>query len=438
MLEKTLNHIFLSLSSFWALVFFRRGLFYSFLSIYLHFYLGMSITEATLFGTTGMVSSGLFQSFVWNKAADNIFNRKILIVWGEVLAALGYILIWFLHVQVYHQIAPITAGWVITFGLFVVEAFWSASNVGWAAIIADVTPGDERSSLMGRLSAVGGVGRMAGAGAAASLYGFGGFNGWGFFSGALFFISALAIVSSAIVIQIFIKDDDLVYRYDVINPLKSESINNQSIAFDKQFYFLLIIGLAAINLGRNAVVLIKNLFLIERFNASNELIGTLEILASVSTVLTGLMTPYLVKKIGDWHLYLVSISCAIIALIGFVIMPYIGLVLLMLIMFQFVMVTIRATTYSIVSNLVPAEVRGRYFGYYNTVFFLSFGLGGTLYAAPLIDILQALGYDVIFAYQVSFFVSAILVVSGLGLTLLLYKRSQFLKKTQKSILKSLI
>lgn len=430
-----LNRVFLSLSTFWTLVYFRRGLFYSFLSIYLHFYLEMSVTEATLFGSTGMISSALFQSFLWGKVADMVHNRKRLIVWGEIIAAGGYMLIWYLHILAYKEIAPIAAGWVITVGLFGVEAFWSASNVGWSSLISDVTPEDDRSSLMGRLSAIGGMGRIAGAAAAAIFFSYGGFRGGGFYSGVLFGLSAFVIVLSAIIIQFCIKDTDLKYRYD--QDLGAEVDEGRAILgarklvipFDKKFFFMFIIGLAAINIGRNAIVLIKNIFLVERFNAPDEIIGALEILTSVSTVATGLLTPYMVGRLGDWKLYLLSGLVAIAGLIGFVFSPHLLLSLAMMVCLQFAMVTVRATTYSIISKKVPAKVRGRYFGYYNTVFFLSFGLGGTVFAAPIVDILQIIGFDVIVAYQFSFTASALLVVVGLLLTLYLY--FQELKKEEE-------
>jgi hypothetical protein len=48
---------FIGLTSFEILAMFRRGLFYAFLSIYLRHYLGLSVTETTLFATLPMTFS---------------------------------------------------------------------------------------------------------------------------------------------------------------------------------------------------------------------------------------------------------------------------------------------------------------------------------------------------------------------------------------------
>ncbi|MBL7180813.1 MAG: hypothetical protein ABIK98_06895 [Pseudomonadota bacterium] len=57
--------VFFGLSSFEMLAMFRRGLFYAYLSIYLRHYLGMSVTETTLFATLPMVANVCCQTFVW-------------------------------------------------------------------------------------------------------------------------------------------------------------------------------------------------------------------------------------------------------------------------------------------------------------------------------------------------------------------------------------
>ncbi|MHA2273314.1 MAG: hypothetical protein ACXACI_15755, partial [Candidatus Hodarchaeales archaeon] len=59
------HRAFFGLSSFQVLAMFRRGLFYTYLSIYLRFYLGLSVTETTLFATIPMILNVTFQMFVW-------------------------------------------------------------------------------------------------------------------------------------------------------------------------------------------------------------------------------------------------------------------------------------------------------------------------------------------------------------------------------------
>ncbi len=84
---------FLSISSFQVLAMFRRGLFYSFLSIYLRFFLGLSVTETTLFATFPMVLNVLSQTFVWGAVSDRFQLRRTLIILGEISAAISTFLV---------------------------------------------------------------------------------------------------------------------------------------------------------------------------------------------------------------------------------------------------------------------------------------------------------------------------------------------------------
>ena len=76
---------------------FRRGLFYSYLSIYLRHFLGLSVTETTLFATLPMVLNIVFQTFVWGVFSDKYQLRRTLIVCGEALAGFGTIIVWYAH-----------------------------------------------------------------------------------------------------------------------------------------------------------------------------------------------------------------------------------------------------------------------------------------------------------------------------------------------------
>ena len=149
---------FLGISSFQILAMFRRGLFFSYLTIYLRHYLGLSVTATTLFTTLPMIVNVLAQRYVWGVLSDRLQKRRLLIVWGELLAGVGTILLFYAH----KVPADATAsGWVIIGGLAVIEIFWYMSNIGWSALISDVYRQAERSRIMGRLESIGGLGRNA-------------------------------------------------------------------------------------------------------------------------------------------------------------------------------------------------------------------------------------------------------------------------------------
>ena len=418
---------FLGLSTFQILAYFRRGLFYAFLSLYLHFFLGLSVTESTLYATFGMLASSFCQATVWGYLADHIFNRKIMVFYGELIAAVGHIIVWWLQYQAYAYYGPRVAGYVITFGLTIIEVFWSASNLGWSILLSDIATQSDRSSLYGRLSAIGGVGRSLGVLAAALLYTTRGLEGGGFYYGDLFFITAFIIVISAIFMQLTIKDEDLVFRdSNFTKPNnKKENIDlipdNTAIEFfDKKFFFLMLIALAMINIGRNSIIQVSNLYLVVRISATDYDIGVIEFVKSASVIFFGLSVPFFVKKLGDWRLFLFSSLFVVICLIAFVISPYFYLIIIIAGAMWSTTVFIAATSYSLISEIIPTKVRGKYFGLYNMVFFISYGIGGTVLTGPISDILIFYGYNPVFAYQIAFFAAAGLVMLGLALALALY------------------
>ena len=150
---------FFGLSSFQILAMFRRGLFYTYLSIYLRNFLNLSVTETTLYATLPMIMSVIFQNFVWGPLSDKFQKRRTFIISGEIIAGIGTILVWLIH----HSFTDYyLAGYVIIIGLSCVEIFWSMSNIGWSALISDLYPSLDRSKIMGRLTSIGGLGRMIG------------------------------------------------------------------------------------------------------------------------------------------------------------------------------------------------------------------------------------------------------------------------------------
>ncbi|MHA1482631.1 MAG: MFS transporter, partial [Candidatus Heimdallarchaeaceae archaeon] len=75
---------------------------------------------------------------------------------------------------------------------------------------------------------------------------------------------------------------------------------------------------------------------------------------------------------------------------------------------------------SMVNRIVPLEKRGKMMGYYNSAFYLSWGLGGTMITGPIADALINQNYGVSFSYEITFYVAAFLVL--IGLLIYLFKR----------------
>ena len=138
---------------------FRRGLFYSYLTIYLRHFLGLSVTATTLFATLPMIANVLAQRYIWGVVSDRLQKRRALIIWGELLGGAGTILLFYAHRS---PDDLTTAGWVIILGMSLIELFWSMSNIGWSALISDIYKQGNRSRIMGLLESMGGLGRIGG------------------------------------------------------------------------------------------------------------------------------------------------------------------------------------------------------------------------------------------------------------------------------------
>ena len=177
------------LGSFQALAMFRRGLFYTFLSIYMRNFLGLSVTATTLYATIPMILSVIGQNLIWGPLSDKFQRRRTLIIIGEVVAAILLVLVWFTHTL---PVSKLVAGYIVIGGLTVIELFWSMSNIGWSALISDLYPSKKRSKIMGWLNSIGGIGRIIGATAGGLLYDLNGYQyeGWGFEKGILFIITS--------------------------------------------------------------------------------------------------------------------------------------------------------------------------------------------------------------------------------------------------------
>ena len=99
------------------LAMFRRGLFYTYLTIYLKHFLGLSVTTTALFATIPMVFNVVLQRYVWGILSDKYQKRRTLIIWGELLAGIGTAAVWYFHLIPEDKLI---SGYVIIAGLSVI------------------------------------------------------------------------------------------------------------------------------------------------------------------------------------------------------------------------------------------------------------------------------------------------------------------------------
>jgi MFS family permease len=390
------------------LAMFRRGLFYSYLSIYLRHFLGLSVTETTLFATLPMAVNIIFQTFVWGAFSDKYQLRRTLIISGEILAGFGTILVWYGHTLTENLSL---AGYVIIFGLSIVEIFWSMSNVGWSALISDIYRQEDRNTVQGRLASVGGIGRIAGVWIGGLLYdGLGlKYNGWGFHEGALFFVAGAAMFISVIPMI-------LVPEGGIRSEIEDTSIPEIGASgFEGKIFTIFIIAMIFINFGRNSIAVLQSQYLVlsSGFAVSSEVLSYIVNTQSVAMILTGFIAGWVGRKIGDGNSLLLGTALAVVSLFLLAIARNLGLIYVSNFLRGWSEVMILASSYAFASILIPPEKRAKFFGIFNATYFLSWGLPGTFIAGPITDLLLSYGASEVFSYQMAFVSAAIMTLIGL-------------------------
>lgn len=405
---------FLGVSSFQVLAMFRRGMFYAYLSIYLRYFLGLSVTETTLFATLPMLANILFQATLWGRLSDRYQLRRTLIVWGEILGGIGTIAVWFIHTL---PEDPRRMGYVIIFGLTMVEVFWSMSNIGWSALISDLYPAGARAAVQGRLTSIGGVGRIAGVWIGGVLYdGLGRYyDGWGFERGALFFVAAGVMFLSTLPL--------LRLPEGGVGPGELSAPDQDTVHADPsaRWFAVFLAAMACINFGRNSVVIIQSqyLFLDTGFAVSSRQLSYIVNTESLAMILAGLAVGGLIRRIGNGPGVLLGASLSMGYLVIFMTTGHLSLIYLGSFLKGCAESIIMAAAYAFASVLIPPAHRGRRFGLFNATFFLSWGLAGTLLAGPLVDILMDIGHTAEAAYRWSYGTALVLTLAGVILLALL-------------------
>jgi MFS family permease len=436
-MKNPLLRIFLGLSSFQALAMFRRGIFYTFLAVYLRTGLGLSVTETTLFETIPMILNVLFQTFVWGRIVDRFQLRRSLIIIGELVAGIGHILMWY-----FHSIAPDgrSAGWVIITGLAVIEIFWSMSNIGWSTYIADVYEVESRNSVQGKLASIGGGGRIIGALIGGLLYD--GYRradpGWGFREGSIFFVSAAVMIVSVIPL-LFMPEGGIKWKE---GPLKGKRIPERiaeriperkkpagadipagtpgATMGNLRLFTVFLVAMLLINSGINSLGAFRAQFLdlAEGFAASARTISLVSTLESLALIVVGLLVGTLGRRIGIQRLLLAGAGSGLVALIFYTAAPGVGWIFAASVFKGISDASVMAASYTFASTLIPPEKRGRWFAVYNATFFLSWGVTATFISGPLIDGLIGAGAGPVLAYRAGFASAALLIMLGMALLLM--------------------
>ncbi len=414
---------FTGLSTFQFLTFFRRSIVYTFLSIYLKS-LGLSTIEVTLMATVGMIANVLTQSALWGNLLDKYGRPTRFVVYGEFLAGVGHIFMVFGYTFFLGGNQLIAAGYLIIFSLGIIEVFWSMSNVGWSALISELTDDDERKKIMGQFSIIGGSGGLVGAFLGGFLYD----GGIGFSSGSIFYIAAIIMILSSFIVYFAIR---IHKEHGTQDSEERASSDNHSLgdlpAELREAFLVFILALIFINFGRNSIAIITSLFLEDPtgFIASGADIALYSNVGSIASMIMGALIGSVIAKSDDNKFLVYGVALSYFAISWLIFAPTFVLVLISSFLIGASHVIIDASSYSIVARIAPEEYRGRLFSYYNATFFLSWGIAATLVAGPVADFLIGQGHTNADAYRGSFVAALVMIFVGI---LILIRSYSYLKK----------
>jgi len=369
-----------------------------------------TVTLTTLMGTLNMMTSALGQNLLWGKISDRYRLRTKLIIAGESIAAVAYFIVFLIHKSFLDVQANFTAGLSLVLGLAFLEFFWSMSDVGWAALLTDVTTNKTRGGIVGSLNFIASLGRMVGIVFAGFLYN----NGEGFHQGTIFYVVIGMLFASATIMWITsksVKTSEAKIEKAVVRNVLEKTFARDNEKIYKWFLIsLIIIVIGAACISQVFLIFLR---LPEGLDVSDPEQSFILTAWTVGGMLTSLLSGWLADRIGRIKVLFIGLGLAILT-------PFLyGLafdVLTMALIYGLNGVafwTMQTVGFTFAGDVIPEDKRGRLFSRYNTVMALSWGPAGLLVGGPLADIqTQYFGLSPYTAYVNTFYASSILVALG--------------------------
>lgn len=404
---------YFNLSVFQFITFLRRGVFYTFMIPYLHMLMG-TVTWTAALGTLNMIGSSLGQNLLWGRICDKYKARTKLIISGEMIAAVTYVLVFLIHRFLRDSGNNFNAGLSIIFGLSILEFFWSMSDVGWAALLTDVTTPQSRGRVIGTLNFIASVGRMTGVLYSGFLYN----DGEGFLNGTIFYI-VIALLLAGVSLMVFtsrrIKTDKTEEQCTQTTAKQEDSLSNRQ---NERKYWMFLISLIVVVLGAASISQIFLLFL-QLPNGLNFSDPQMTLVVSAWTVggmIASLGAGRLSDRFGRLKVLLFGLSLAIVTPLFYSFASSVPLMSFVYGLNGVSFWTIQTVGFVFAGDMIPKDKRGRLLGRYNTVMALSWGPAGILIGGPFADLqVGRLGLSPFTAYVNAFYASSIIVLIGTAL-----------------------
>jgi MFS family permease len=340
--------------------------------------------------------------------------RAKLIIVGETIAAAAYIIVFLVHRSLIAVGDAFTAGLSIIFGLSILEFFWSMSDVGWAALLTDITTPEVRGRIIGILNFIASLGRMVGILYAGFLYN----DGEGFKNGTIFYIVTILLFTGAALMAFTsrrVKTKNVTEETCTDEGETKGSERNEHGDQSEKTYKWFLVSLIIIVLGAASINQIFLLFiqLPNGLNASDPEMSLILTVWTVGGMIASLASGRLADKIGRSKVILLGLILAILTPALYSLASDVPSIALTYGINGVSFWTIQTVGFVFAGDLIPREKRGRLLSRYNTVMALSWGPAGILIGGPLADVqVKALGYSAYTAYVNAFYASSIILLLG--------------------------
>ncbi|MFX1563111.1 MAG: MFS transporter [Promethearchaeota archaeon] len=409
----------IGLASFQFMINGRRAIFYTFLTLFMVENLGANFIEVGLVITLPMFINSTMQALVWGRLSDRIKRRRLLMIIGETSAGIGYLLLW-----------TSISIWNIILGLTLIEAIWSMSNTGWAALFADLTKPQERSTLMGRINSLGVIGRLVGLTSIGILYDYptpsAGFH-------FAFPIAALIMFISVITLVILVPETKIDSK--IQEPVAASTAKIASDKLPSSYrirFFIFLACWAIITISWTCYNSLFTVFLRNSLNLTSiEIALVMNLNAGIGLIaapVAGYMGDILGRKFVMFEAFLIQAVTTVLY-------PFAGNLPAMLLVATLGGIPRQVyftVGYALAADLIPMQSRGRLFGVYNAVWTLSFGgsptFVGGVFASSREASYLASGYSpsasTILAISDLFFLSTGIMVVGAALFMIGVKETK--------------
>jgi MFS family permease len=432
--KPTSSQVYVNLSVFQFLTFLRRGVFYTFMINYL-FQLMHTVTSTAALGTLNAIASMAGQNLLWGKLSDKYKIRTKLVIIGESIAGFAYILVFLVHRSLIQAGSSFAAGLSIIFGLSALEFFWSMSDVGWAALLTDITTLHTRGRIVGALNFIASLGRMAGIVFAGFLYA----DGAGFSNGTIFFMVPILLLIG-VIIMIFtsrrvVPDKGTPEIHSLPTAEKSKKplentahkrlkirrrirniIPSLLISEDEKPFHWFLATLIVIILGAASINQIFLLFINLQEGPIHASDVDMSLILSVWTVggmIASLAAGRVADKIGRKKVIFTGLCLATVTPLLYAFVPDVPVMAVVYGLNGVAFWTIQTVGFALAGDLIPVHRRARLLSRYNAVMALSWGPAGILIGAPLADIqVNGLGITHLSAYINTFYVSVAILILG--------------------------